>query len=283
MANEVTVTSAANFIPEVWTSDILDIVKTNLVMSNLVHRYDSMAYGKGKGDIIHIPTITEISASAKSAGTDVTPTSNVETKVDLTVDQHYYAAIDIEDIVKVQALDELRRAYTDAIAYGVTKQMDTSLTELATGFSQTTGTAGTDVTDTVVLRAIQYLDDADAPMTDRHFVIKPAVKNDILALDKFVLFQNTGPGQDGSRVLTGSFGQVYGVNVHVTTNVTTTSGSPDTINNLMFHRDAIGMSVAMPMRVQQEYELRGLSNLMVADALWGVKETRDTFGVWVKA
>ena len=283
MANEVTVTTAANFIPEVWTNDILDVVKANLVLSPRVHRYDSMAYGKGKGDIIHIPTVTEIGTTAKSASTDVVPTANTESVVNLTINSHFYSAVDVEDIVKVQAFPDLMGIYTDAIAYGVSKKMDATIAALATGFSQITGTAGTDVTDAVVLRSIQYLDDANAPLTDRHFAVKPAVKGDILGLDKFVLFQNVGPGSDGSRSLTGKLGEVYGVEVGVTTQVTTTTGSPDTINNMMFHKDAIGMAVAMPMRVQSDYELRGLSTLLVADALWGVIETRDTFGVYVKA
>lgn len=282
MANEVTTTTAANFIPEVWTSDILDIIKANLVLTNKVHRYDALAYGKGKGDIVHIPTVTEIGATAKAASTDVVPTANTEGKVDLTIDKHFYSAVDIEDIVKVQAYPDLMGVYTNAIGYGVAKEMDSSLATLATGFSQTNGTAGTDVTDAVILRAVQYLDDANAPLTDRHFVIKPAVKADILGMDKFVLFQNTGPAE-GARVLNGDLGQVYGVNVAVTTQVTTTAGSPDTINNLMFHRDALGMAVSLDMRVQSDYELRGLSTLLVADSLWGVIETRDTFGVWVKA
>lgn len=279
MANEVTTTTAANFIPEIWTSDILDIVKANLVLSPRIHRYDEMAYGKGKGDTINIPTMTEITTTQKNASTDVVPTGNTESVVSMSIDSHYYAAVDIEDIVKVQALDVLRTAYTDNIGYAVSKKMDSTIAALATGFSQTTGTAGTDVTDSVVLRSIQYLDDADAPLTNRYFAIKPAVKSDILALDKFVLFQNT----NRERVNTGELGEVYGVEVLVTTNMSTTSGSPDTLNNMMFHKDAIGMAVSMPIRVQSDYELRGLSTLMVADALWGVKETRDTFGVYVKA
>lgn len=279
MANEVTVTTAANWIPEVWSSKILDVVKANLVLSPRVTRYDSMAYGKGKGDIIRIPTMTEISTTAKSAGTDVTPTANTEGLVSLTIGSHFYAAVDVEDIVKIQAIPELMARYTDGIGYGVAKKMDATIAALATGFSQTTGTAGSDVTDAVVLRAIQYLDDANAPLTQRCFAIKPAVKADILALDKFVLFQNS----NRDRVNTGEIGEVYGVEVAVTTQMTTTAGSPDTINNMMFHKDAIGMAVAQDIRVQSDYELRGLSTLLVADALWGVIETRDTFGVWVKA
>ena len=279
MANEVTVTTAANFIPEIWSSKILDVVKASLVLSPRVTRYDSMVYGKGKGDIIRIPTVTEIGTTAKTASTDVVPVANTEGKVDLTVGSHFYAAVDVEDIVKIQGIGELMGRYTDGIGYGVAKKMDATLAALATGFSQTTGTAGTDVTDAVILRSIQYLDDANAPLTNRHFAIKPAVKADILALDKFVLYQNA----NRDRVNTGELGEVYGVEVSATTQITTTAGSPDTINNMMFHKDAIGMAVARDIRVQSDYELRGLSTLLVADALWGVTETRNTFGVWVKA
>ena len=50
----------------------------------------------------------------------------------------------------------------------------------------------------------------------------------------------------------------------------------------MFHRDAIALALQKDVRVQSDYELRGLSSLLVADAIYGVKEMRDTFGVWVK-
>lgn len=279
MAN-VTVTTAAVFIPELWSNDILRVVEANLIIGPRVHNYSAEV--KQMGDIIHVPSVTEISASAKSAGSDVSSTANTETEVQIAIDQHWYTSVKIEDIAKIQAKADLMAEYTNAIGYGVSKKMDGTLAALAASLSQTTGAANTAITDAVILRSIQYLDDANAPLTNRHFVIKPSAKKDILSLDKFVLFQNTGAVNGSSRVLNGNIGEVYGVEVGVTTQITQ-SASPIANENMMFHRDCLGLATQASVRVQSQYKLESLATLLVADAIWGVKEMRDTFGVLVKS
>ena len=279
MAN-VTVTTAATFIPELWSNDILRVVEANLIIGPRVHNYSADV--RQMGDILHVPSVTEITASAKSASTDVTSTANTESEVQIAIDQHWYTSVKIEDIGKIQAKADLMAEYTTAIGYGVAKKMDATLAALGTGFSQTVGTPGTALTDANILRAVQYLDDANSPLTNRHFVIKPSAKKDILSLDKFVLFQNTGAVNGSSRVLNGNLGEIYGVEIGVTTQIVTTA-SPITIENMMFHRDALGLATQESVRVQSQYKLESLATLLVADAIWGVKEMRDTFGVLVKS
>lgn len=276
MAN-ITPTTAATLIPEVWTSDILDVVKAQLVLEPRVHNYDSLAYGKGKGDILHIPSLVEGDADQKSAGTDVTFDAVTEGEIQLSINQHWYDAYQIEDITKVQANPDLMKIYTDKAGYSVAKKKDATIADLYTGFSQNVDAAGSDLVDSEILRAIQYLDDANAPMSDRHFVVKPQVKADVMGLSKFVLFDSTGPGPDGARVQTGQVGSIYGVEFAVTTQIVTATKT----QNLMFHRDAIGISSAIDMRIQSQYRIEALGTAVVADSLWGVAETRDTFGVVV--
>lgn len=279
MAN-VTVTTAATWIPEVWSDDILRVVEANLIIGPRVHNYSAAV--EKCGDIIHVPSLTEISATAKTAGTDVSFTANTESEVQITIDQHWYAAVKVEDIAQTQAKANLRSEYTNTIGYSIAKKMDATLAALATGFSQTSGTTNTALTDAVILTSIQYLDDANAPFTDRHFVIKPAAKKDILSLDKFVLFQNTGAVNGSSRVLNGNLGEIYGVEIGVTTQITQ-SASPVTNQHMMFHKDALGLATQESVRVQSQYSLESLAWKVVADAIWGVKEMRDTFGVLVKS
>lgn len=277
MANESTNLTQAVFIPELWAPEIQMFTKAKLVMAPRVKRFDSVI--KGKGDTIHVPKVAVMTTTAKSRGVDVVPSANTESEFTMSIDQHFYAARDIEDLAKVQANYDLRSVYTEAIGYALAKKIDTTLTTLATGFSQTVGAAGTALTDANLLRGIQYLDDADAPESDRHFVVRPSVKKDILALDKFVLFQNVNK----ERVNTGMIGEVYGIEVAVSTNVVVTDASPDVNNNLLFHKEAIACAMQQQPRVQAEYELRGLSTLLVCDAIWGKAEYRDTFGVWFKS
>ena len=51
--NSVDVTDSADFIPELWSDEVIAAYKRNLVLGNLVSRINHV--GK-KGDTIHIPT-----------------------------------------------------------------------------------------------------------------------------------------------------------------------------------------------------------------------------------
>ena len=154
MANQ-TVTTGAVFIPEVWSNDILRIVEASLVIGPRVHNYSADV--KNMGDIIHVPSISEIAAAAKSSGTDVTSTANTESEIQIAIDQHWYTSVKIEDILKIQSKADLMSEYTEAIGYGVSKKMDATLAALAAGFSQTVGTANTALTDANILRAHSVL------------------------------------------------------------------------------------------------------------------------------
>jgi hypothetical protein len=277
MANETTNLTNAVFIPELWANETQMFAKSKLVLAPRVKRLDSQV--KGKGDVIHIPKVSEISTTAKSRGVDVVPSAATESEFTLTVNQHFYAAKDIEDFAKIQSAYDLRSIYTEALGYGIAKKIDTAIGALASGFSQIVGAGGTALTDANLTRAIQYLDDADAPESDRHFVVRPSVKRDLLQLDKFVLLQNV----TGDRVNTGKIGEVYGIEVAISTNISITDASPDVNNNMMFHKEAIACAIQSAPRVQAEYELRGLSTLLVVDTIYGVAEYRDTFGVWFKS
>ena len=59
----VTVTTAANFIPELWRDAILDYAERKFQIKNQVSDFSSML--AGGGDILHIPKVTEETAAAK--------------------------------------------------------------------------------------------------------------------------------------------------------------------------------------------------------------------------
>ena len=57
-------TSAATFIPEMWSNEVRAEYKANLVMANLVKK---LSHSGKKGDTIHIPAPLRGSANAKVA------------------------------------------------------------------------------------------------------------------------------------------------------------------------------------------------------------------------
>src|SRR5690606_32025973 len=100
--NHVTTTTAATFIPEVWSDEIVASYRPNLVLARLIAK---LSHKGRKGDVIHIPKPTRGSASTKAASTQVTLIAAVEDEVTITINQHKEYSRLIEDIVRVQALD----------------------------------------------------------------------------------------------------------------------------------------------------------------------------------
>ena len=269
----MTPTTNAAMIPEIWSKEVIKAVEANLVLANLVWRFDADV--KAAGDTIHVPSISNFTAQDKVAGVTTSPQANTETNVDIDIDAHKEVTFLLEDITKVQSNLELLSRYTEKAGYAIAKAVDSSLAALATGFSQTTGTYATAITTDVVLGAIEYLDLADAPQDNRFFAFRPDVKRDLLDIDRYVSMDFV----DQKGVKTGMIGELYGIPTFMSTNVYITGSN---VANIMAHKDALGLAMQQSPRTQSDYSLPDLATRVTVDTLYGVKEMRDTFGVVIK-
>jgi|TARA_A100000171_G_scaffold50757_1_gene63003 N4-gp56 family major capsid protein len=300
-------TSAATFIPEIWSDEIIASYQKNLVLANLVKKM-SMA-GK-KGDTIHVPKPVRGDAHAKAENTAVTVQNATESEVQVSINKHFEYSRLIEDITDVQALSSLRQFYTEDAGYALAKQVDTDLHSLATGlgtsgttsstYANNAGTFFVDASnglstyavDTVVSAdvftdagfrgIIQKLDDQDVPMDGRSFIIPPVVRNTIMGIDRYVSSDFVNNGQ----VTNGQIGQLYGIDVFVSTNCPTveaagdnSASSVDSLGALLLHSDAIVMAEQMGVRSQTQYKQEFLSNLFTSDTLYGVAVLRPASGL----
>jgi hypothetical protein len=286
MAN-MTVTTGAVFIPEIWTSEVLMFRESALVMSPLVARYDADV--KNKGDVIHIPNVSELSANTKTANTEVTLQTATESETTISIDQHKEASFEIEDMLKVQSQYDLRSAYTKSAGYAISKAVDTSLLGLYTSLTSTdVGTYGVDITDATIVAAIQTLDEADAPIEDRAFVIAPSQKAAIMKLDKFVKADFLGEYDQPTPVKRGPnnrylWGDIYGIPTYYTNRVSVTAATPSQTHNIMFHKEAFALAMQMAPRVQGTYWQKDLAWLVTVDVLYGVSALRTDHGVEVRS
>jgi N4-gp56 family major capsid protein len=295
----VTVTTAANFIPEIWSDEIVAAYKKNLVAANLVKR---MNFKGKKGDKVHIPSPTRGSASAKAASTQVTLIAATEGVVDVDINKHYEYSRMIEDIVEAQALSSLRQFYTDDAGYALAKQVDTDLIRLGrlsqggTGARYSGAFIGSDgttaysystdnqaaLTDAAIRRSIQRLDDSDVPMDGRFFVVPPASRNTLMGLARFTEQAFVGEQGGNNTIRNGEIGDVYGVKVYVSTNCDTANDAEDGSGTaqaariaLMAHKDAFVLVEQVAIRSQTQYKQEYLGTLFTADTLYGVAELRD--------
>ena len=80
---------------------------------------------------------------------------------------------------------------------------------------------------------------------------------------------------NGKGVNTGQIGQLYGIDVYVTSNVPVVTGSSVSgkIMTLM-HKDAFVFAEQIGVRTQTQYKQEFLANLFTADTLYGVQVLR---------
>lgn len=276
-------------IPAVWGERINDFFRANLVAANFfTDRSEEVADG---GNIIYTPNITEMSANSKSAATAVTLNSPTEEAITLTIDQWYETSFAIEDreAAQVKRSYVVQETYARNAGFATAKKLDTAITTLFSGFSQSVGASTSAVADSNIRAAIAYLDSANVPQEDRAFFVHPTVFwNQLQAIDRFALAINS-PVQD--PVAKKPMAYLYGLPVYITTQVQYVSGTTGRYNALA-HKDAIhwatsplgasskgGMVGSMGVRVQSNYIPDYLSTLTTADILYGVIENRDTAGV----
>jgi N4-gp56 family major capsid protein len=298
-SNHVTTTTAATFIPEIWSDEIVAAYKRNLVAANLIKK---MNFKGKKGDTVHIPSPTRGSASAKAASTQVTLIAATETEVNVSINKHYEYSRLIEDIVEAQALSSLRSFYTDDAGYALAKQVDTDLIRLGrlaqggtgarysgafigsdgtTAYSYTTDNQAA-LTDAAIRRSIQRLDDSDVPMDGRFFIVPPASRNTLMGLARFTEQAFVGEQGGSNTIRNGEIGDVYGVKVYVSTNCDTANDADDGTGTaqaariaLMGHKDAYVLVEQQGIRSQTQYKQEYLGTLFTADTLYGVAELRD--------
>jgi N4-gp56 family major capsid protein len=301
----VTVTTAATFIPEIWSDEIIAAYKKNLVLANIVMK---MNFKGKKGDVVHIPAPTRGSASAKAASTAVTLIADTETEIQVSINKHFEYSRFIEDIVEAQALNSLRQFYTADAGYALAKQVDTSLIQLGRAFNGATvgtndyatsntstkafiGGDGTTaynstssnasaLTDAAIRRTIQRLDDNDTPMDGRFFIIPPSSRNTLMGLSRYTEQAFVG---NGNAIRTGEIGNLYGIPVFTSSNADSasataafpTSGSAIARVCLMGHKDAMVLVEQIGIRSQTQYKQDYLATLFTSDTLYGVAALRS--------
>jgi N4-gp56 family major capsid protein len=298
--NNTTAAVANNFIPELWSDEVIGAYKSNLVTANLVTK---LSHKGKKGDTIYIPVPARGAASAKAANTQVVLSAATNTAVTVTINKHYEYSKLIEDIAEVQSLASMRKFYTDDAGFALATQVDTDIVTLWEGFQGGTvaganaaawekaviGSVGTtlytgnssnaaDITDAGIRAMILKLDNANVPMDNRYIVMPPIAANDLLGINRFTEQQFIG---NGEAIKTGKIGMIYGVDVYISSNCpTTTTGDTATDRvGCLFHKDALVLAEQVGVRSQTQYKQEYLGDLFTADTLYGVAELRNDAGV----
>jgi N4-gp56 family major capsid protein len=295
-------TSAATFVPEIWSDEIRAAYEKNLILANLVKK---MSMSGKKGDTIHVPAPIRGAAYAKAENTAVTVQNDTESEVQIVIDKHYEYSRIIEDITEVQALASLRNFYTGDAGYALARQIDNDLFALGkslgngdgsdwtnsavyyndastglTAYAVDTVAAADVFTDAAFRALIQKQDDADVPMDNRAFVIPPSLRNAIMGIDRYVSSDFVG----GQVVQNGKIGNLYGIDVYVSSNCPVIETAADNAAGgdikaaMLIHQDTLILAEQVGVRSQTQYKQEFLGTLYTADTLYGVKAYRPDSG-----
>jgi|SRR5215471_1683345 len=261
------------FSPDIWSKQVLRATESNLVIAASVNRGFEADASVGK--TVKVASIGNLAARAKGENNAIQYETVAETATTITLNIWTYAAVGIEDIVKVQSIVDVQNEYQQKLGYAVAKDVDSKLASDFAGFSQAVGTLGTAVSDANVLAAIKLLDDADVPQDDRCFVMTPAEKVAKLALDRWSNALYIGTGNEPVR--SGTLGDMYGLTLKMTTNLVKPAAGQS--NCAIFHRDALALVMQRSPKTHIFYDIDMFTWKLAVEEIYGHQEMRDNFGI----
>lgn len=182
-----------NFIPEVWTAELLVALEKSLVYgANGVVNRDYEGDISQFGDTVNITTLADPTIGTYTAHTNITVEDVDDTATVLTIDQSKYFAFEVDDIEKRQARGNVMSEQARKAAYKlrdvadqyIATQMSTSVDAGNQVAEQTISTASAAYDLLVDLAVI--LDEDDVPTEGRWAVIEPAFHGLLLKDSRFI-------------------------------------------------------------------------------------------------
>ena len=217
--------SLQNFIPTIWSAEILRTFETSHVLAALCNR-DYEGEIKQQGDTVKINSIGDITVSSYvKNSTSITPEELQTAQTTLLIDQAKYFAFKVDDVDAVQAnVAVMQRAMAKA-AYKLSETVDKALGLLysSAGNTVTDATFDAALAINTIMLASQYLDEAGVPKAGRWLVLPP------WAITKIVLskiLNTTGSVDANGEYANGFVGRVGGFNVYESNNLYQTGTAP---------------------------------------------------------
>lgn len=293
MTDYMDVTTNAAVIPTIIAAQTLGALSSNMSLARVVNRdYDNEV--ASFGNVIKVPIRAALSVNDKTAGSDVTVQDPTTTVATVTLNKHKEVTFGEEDIAAMFRRPELIQGYSADAALAILEQIETDLSALYSGLSQTID-ASAGLSDATFREAQRLLNAAKVPQANRWAVLHEDAFAEAMAMDKVI--NSNYQGQAGvAAIQQGSAGYLYGFNITMNQNITVST----TCKNLFMHRNAL-LLATRPMRVTQRrnveqvvmsengiglrvtmsYNANALAEQLTIDVIYGVAELRDNHGVVV--
>ncbi len=219
-----------NFIPEIWSAQLLSSLKKSLVFAGPgVANRDYEGAIAESGDTVKISSISRPTiASYTKNSTTITAETLTDAQRSLLIDQAKYFAFEVDDIDLRQSANGgalMSEAAVEA-AYGLADVADQYVAGLYTGVDSGNAISTTSVTDaakavTGLINLKVKLDNANVPSQGRYVVVPPWYNALLLGSDLFVRVDGSG-SSEGLR--NGMVGRAFGFDVLVSNNCVNVTG-----------------------------------------------------------
>ena len=278
MANETTNTTLDDLISPL-VAEALFVANERSIMRGLVRNY-TMPMNSGK--TIQVPIYPTVTAAGVAEATDLSNTAISTSKADLTVSEVGIMTTLTDfarNVSESDVVSDLGRLFGEAIA----KKIDTDLTALFSGFSQSVGDVSSVQEVQDIFQAVAKLRAAGVPGTDLACVLHPNIAFDIKK-NLTNTFANPNPTDLANEALrTGFVGQIAGVPVFETSNIAAAGGAAGDHKGAVFHRDALGLAMMQDLKIETQRDASLRATEIVATAVYGVGELHDSYGIELAA
>lgn len=261
------IAATAQYVQEKWSREVQQPFDKQLQAAKLVNDLSGLV--SDGGDIVNIPFAIAVDSRAKAASTAVTYDVPNGAPITLNIDKHYYSAILVEDIAKIQSSYDLKSVFQTRMSEAVARQIDTDVLGLYAS-AGTSVSGGAAIDDADILSVVAALDAANTPQSERRGVIGHYTKGDLLGVNKYVAYDQTGKSGkavDGSDGLVGS---VYGMDLFMSQNVPVST----TGRNQFFHKQALNLAKQQSPKFEMEYSVDQIGWKVVLHSVYGVGVNR---------
>ena len=257
---DMTGTTMATYLPEVWSRLATITYRSNVALWPLLdHRWEP-ELGVGMGDTVNIPGFSQNTGanveSTFGTGGTVTFDAVTEAQIQLVVNTLAYKAFRMPYSMTVQAMSVYQPLLTKGIGEAVALK----------GY-----------TDDDILTCETNLHNQNAPMQDRFLTVSPASRGSMMKIDviRNQLYANSVGNLVGSRGA-GVLGEVYSFTAIMSNNLTAGVAGKE---NGAFQREAVAAVMQKGLTMLQDINIEdGPFRQVWGGAVYGLKEVKDAFG-----
>tara|TARA_S200002703_G_scaffold159846_1_gene175070 strand:- start:2016 stop:2876 length:861 start_codon:yes stop_codon:yes gene_type:complete len=250
------------------------------VIRPLVRNYDMSGT---PGLTAQVPIYPAISAGDLTENTDITSGTAFNTTSKTMTATEKGALVALTDLAKEAASEDVSAAIGRQLGDAMAKKVDTDLAGLFSGFSNSVGTAETEISVDDIFKAAATLRNNNAPGPYYCFLhpFQAFQLKKLLAGNGNTPMNNHDLANEALR--SGFVGTLAGAQIFETTVITGDNSAGAGFDGAMISSDALGYMVKRNMRIEEQRDASLRSTEIVGTMAYGVSEIFDAYGVRIIA